>query len=259
MCVLNQLKKKLQLKKLMQFLNQYKYIVFYHSNQGYMLRYDGLVDGVAGAPGKVLFLVNSSRICQLSKNGQNHSSTVHNLLASIKIKHNPSMCYGQEKGFLREGPSHALPRPAEHAENVPHSMAQPSKAVLSPNKNTSSLNNSIHNANLLALAASGGAMGNIYLVGCESFEQMQKVIKDNNPKSSAKTNFHAICLGAICDNSFKDHLDCQRLSGMHPTIKHAQEKLVRTLGRVQNQLLCVFSRPQNHIQLTLMAASGRQR
>ncbi len=256
MCVLNQLKKKLQLKKLMQFLNQYKYIIFYHSNRGYMLRYDGLVDGAASAPGKVLFLVNSARICQLSKNGQNHSSTMHNFLASMKIKHNPSTCYGQEKGFFREGPRNALPRSAEYAESVFHSMAQPSKVLAPFNENVSGAN--IHNANLLAMAALGGAMGNIYLVGCESFEQMQKVIKDNNLESSRKTNTHAVCLGAICDNSFRDHLDCQRLSKMHPAIKQAQEKLVRTLGKVQNKLLGVFSRPQNHIQLTLMAASSRQ-
>lgn len=199
MCVLSQLKKKLHLQKLMQFLKQYQYIVFFHSNKGHQLRDEECVTYSK----KVIFLVKSGRICQQSQSLVN-----------------------------------------------PKNFAQIGQCI-------SKIKGSTYNGNPLKLVASGGALGSIFLVGCSCLEDLQRVMHQTTLQSKVKIekNIDWVCLGAVCDNTFKDHLDCQRLSEMHLSIKSAQEKSVHTLGQVQYKCLIALLQPQITIHLTLMAAS----
>lgn len=232
MCTLNQLKKKLHLNKLIQFLNQYPYIVFYHSNKGNALRHDLVKSNASLA---ILFLVNSARIRDLTK-AEEESHRIHNSLTSHKV---PTQNHSGQTCFF---------------DNLQEKLSSTVKQGTHPwcygEKNK-------RNTNRLTWVASGGAMGSTFLVGCKSLEAMQLVIRNNQPQSKAKNekNVDLVCLGAIYNHSFRDHLDCLRLSEMNLSILAAQEKLLHTLGSVQNKLLTVLSKAQNHMFLCLTAAS----
>ena len=232
MCTLNQLKKKLHLNKLIQFLNQYPYIVFYHSNKGNALRHDLVKSNSSLA---ILFLVNSARIRDFTKDKQ-ESHQGRNFVTSHRVS---TLNNSGQKGFFDglEGVLSSTIKQGAHP-----------KCCGEKNK---------RNTNSLTWVASGGAMGSTFLVGCKSLEAMQLVIRDNQPQSKAKNekNVDLVCLGAIYNHSFKDHLDCLRLSEMNLSIKAAQEKLSHTLGLVQSKLLSVLLKAQNHMHLCLMAAN----
>ena len=235
MCTLNQLKKKLHLNKLIQFLNQYPYIVFYHSNKGNALRHNLVKSNTSLA---ILFLVNSARIRDLTKAKQ-ESQQKHNSVTSHGVS---TLNNSGQKGFFDgfEGVLSSTVKQGAHPKSL--------KCYGEKNK---------CNTNSLTWVASGGAMGSTFLVGCKSLEAMQIVIRDNQPQSKANNekNVDLVCLGAIYNHSFRDHLDCLRLSEMNISIKAAQEKLLHTLGSVQSKLLSVLLKAQNYMHLCLMVAS----
>ena len=236
MCTLNQLKKKLHFNKLIQFLNQYPYIVFYHSNKGNALRHDLVKSNTSLA---ILFLVNSARIRDLTKAKQ-ESHQKHNFVT--RVDRVSTQNNSGQKGFFDglEGALSSTIKQGAHPKSL--------KCYGEKNK---------RNTNSLTWVASGGAMGSTFLVGCKSLEAMQLVIRDNQPQSKAKNekSVDLVCLGAIYNHSFRDHLDCLRLSEMNLSIKAAQEKLLHTLGSVQSKLLSALLKAQNHMHLCLMAAS----
>lgn len=246
MCTLNQLKKKLHLNKLIQFLNQYPYIVFYHSNKGNALRYDLIK---ANASLAVLFLVNSARIRDLTK--------ANKVSAGGYPKHNKD--HTVTSPIVAKKDSGILSQDILWQKTLLEMKAETLSGLPTQSKSGRSLqgNNSRY-MRCLAPLAEGGAMGSTFLVGCNSLEALQLVIRDNWPAKNQK-NADVVCLGAIYSHSFKDHLDCLRLSEMNSSIKVAQEKLVHTLSSVQNRLLSELSRAQNHMHLCLMAASRSER
>lgn len=234
MCTLNQWKKKLHFNKLIQFLNQYPYIIFYHSNSEIFkgtLREDlAKSDSSLG----LIFLVNSARIRDLTRS---ETSTKK----SQKFQQRGNSVTSLSTGDQKTSPNLcALMKPLENLKNLKHEISEIHK----------------YNLNTLTWVSKGGAMGSTFLVGCKSLEAMQRVIANNDSelsmsKARNEKKMDLVCLGAIYDHSFRDHLDCLRLSQI--SMKAAQEKIPHTLGLSQNKLLNVLKATQNSLYFSLMA------
>lgn len=223
MCTLNHLKKKLHLHKCIQFFGQYSHIIFYHCNRGTRPPSNSLI-----TPG-ILFLGNSARIRQLSPNAVTKNSHVErnkrdNRWGGKEIADAQFFSPSVKKPYIRDRLWRDL--------------------FCTPNTLGTDL-------------ASPGALGTCVLVGCKSLQAMQSVIADNSAGKNEK-NVDCVCLGAISNHAFTDHLDCLRLSEMPLDINKMREKLPHTLVRVQSQLLGVLPGVNKELYFLLMVAREKK-
>ena len=230
---LNKLKKTLHLKKLLDFLNLYNHVVFYHSHK-ISNDHNSLLDH-----GKeVLFLVKSARLRKLialkkseedKVQSLNHSNTINNHLQmdqkGIKVSlGNKSKIY-----YVR-------------------SLEETGHGVLACKRESANEKN--HQAqHLLRLVTQGGPMGSTQLVGCDSLEDMQKCISKNHGQQGAAQNY--ICLGAIYNNFYLDNTDCLRLARLNAQSINLQ--LHKTINQGPRLLLQQLLWPLLLLHLSLCA------
>ena len=180
---------KLHLKKIIDFLNLYKFVVFYHSHKINNPERSYVSLSKADQGRNVLFLVKCARLRKLTSLSPNQESSLNEKPLS------------KDLGQLR----------AKHSDNLPQS--DKSSIYYARVDSEEKQARIIH---LLRLVTKGGAMGSTRLVGCDSLEGMQNSIARANSLSSS----NYVCLGGIYNNLYIDSADCLRLSRLSTESVH---------------------------------------
>ena len=221
----NKLKKKLHLKKLIDFLKLYKYVVFYQSHKINIK--NGFIYGKTHPGGQeankqfaVLFLVKCAR------------------LRKLLILKCAQLLVNEKKNKYEKG------GPKSHINTGYAGL----KTRFALNHSSSEEPEPLH---LLRLFTK--PLFNTTLVGCDSLESMQRCIRENLTDSSIGTQ-DSSCLGGIYNNSYIDKADCFTLAQLNAQSVHLE--LTNKLSQGTQLLLKQLSWPKLNLNSTLNIKAG---
>ena len=239
----NKLNKKLHLKKLINFLSLYRYVVFYQSHKintknGFVYTKAQLRDKAhsKSKTADVLFLVNCGRLRKLiilklaqllsdesrenQKNQNNQEKDAQKLknLAPAGISKLQSVV-NHEIMFFHT--------PDTFPEGLEMSLVQQGDKIMGA-----------HKIMLQFLRLFTKPLFSTTLVGCDSLESMQKCIQENLGHSNTSAEDFS-CLGGIYNNSYIDKIDCFTLAQINAQSVHLDltNRLTQSTQLLLKQLL----------------------
>ena len=212
MCTLNKLKNKLHLKKIIDFLKLYKFVVFYHSPEIDTVQATASASSDLCAKSGTMFLVKCAKLRKVAHEQPLVTMDKAKLNENTR-RYKSSIC--QSKAFLDKQGSPAL-------RSVYDSSTKCLNVGLSEKTKVTKL---------LRLVTKGGAMGSTRLLGCDSLVAWQNYIGRLN-------SLDYLCLGGIYNTLYVDSADCLQLA------KVSTESVYIDL----NKTLSLCSRPlQEHL------------